>query len=198
MKFYFSFRSPYSWMAAHRLAERGLGSDSLRFIPWWEPRAEELTALQARGGDVLYTPMSKAKLLYALQDVRRQTAKLGLSLRWPVDKNSDWSIPHHLYLALEGSPLSAPFFAAVHRRRWLEGGDVWSWASMGDILRSLGEAKDPQALASTPAVREKALAALAEAHMDGLFGVPFFVSGFHRFWGVDRLDDFLALQGYET
>lgn len=192
MKFYFSFRSPYSWMAAHRLAALGVGTETLRFIPWWEPGVEELTALKAGGGDVLYTPMSKAKLLYVLQDVRRQTAKLGLQVRWPVDKSPDWSIPHHLYLALDGTPLAAPFFSAVHRRRWLEGRDIWSWNAMTEILRELGDSSDPQAFATAPAVREKALAALSEAHRDGLFGVPFFVHGYDRFWGADRLDDFLA------
>jgi hypothetical protein len=43
-----------------------------------------------------------------------------------------------------------------------------------------------------PAIRAEAVDCLEAAYEDDIFGVPYFRLGHHRFWGVDRVDDFLA------
>ncbi len=39
-------------------------------------------------------------------------------------------------------------------------------------------------------VREEATAALLHLDRDGVFGVPFFIAGREKFWGIDRLPRF--------
>ncbi len=82
--FYFSFRSPYSWMA-HRLAEQIPDLD-IEYRPFFEPDLVTEALLAERGGSVIYTPMSREKHLYMLQDVRRLAGRLGFPLTWPVDR----------------------------------------------------------------------------------------------------------------
>jgi 2-hydroxychromene-2-carboxylate isomerase len=40
-------------------------------------------------------------------------------------------------------------------------------------------------------IRQEGLEALRRAWRDGIFGVPFFVLGHEKFWGQDRVDEFL-------
>ena len=83
---YFSFRSPYSWMAVERLT-RAIPRihDRAEFSPYWEPDERTLDALQKRGADIRYAAMSKAKHLYILQDTKRLATRLGMRIAWPVD-----------------------------------------------------------------------------------------------------------------
>jgi hypothetical protein len=43
-----------------------------------------------------------------------------------------------------------------------------------------------------PELRARGVELLMDVCEDGAFGVPFFVHRFTRFWGVDRLPDFVA------
>jgi hypothetical protein len=49
-----------------------------------------------------------------------------------------------------------------------------------DPVRAAGAADDPR-------LRERGLECLLSAYRDDAFGVPFFVSGRDRFWGVERV-----------
>src|SRR5207248_235568 len=77
-RFYFSFRSPYSWLAARVIGGPGTDRHGISYIPFWEPDEITLRDLRALGGEFLYTPMTKAKHLYILEDIRRLATSAGV------------------------------------------------------------------------------------------------------------------------
>ncbi|NHC16219.1 DsbA family protein, partial [Motilibacter deserti] len=113
-RLYFSFRSPYSWMALHRL-QQALPDVHERFewLPYFAPDETTQSVLDARGIEMHYTAMSKAKHLYILQDVKRLTARMGLSMRWPIDIDPWWVLPHHAYFAARRAGAGLEFYNAM-------------------------------------------------------------------------------------
>ncbi|ANZ39752.1 isomerase [Lentzea guizhouensis] len=192
LRYYFSFRSPYSWLA-HRelLRSHGDVAAATTWIPFWEPDEQTTRMLGEAGGQVVYAVMSREKHFYVLQDVRRLAAARGLTFRWPHDPDPCWEVPHLAYLVAESCELGAEFAEGVHRARWEEGRDICDRGVIADIASGLG--LDPTRTANAAddlAVRERGVAALLAAHDDRVFGVPFFVRGFDHFWGLDRLATF--------
>ena len=76
IRFYFSFRSPYAWLAAERLdaefADLGVEIDSIPIYPTPETFPNDPVA----------TPNKSA---YVFQDVTRLTRAMGLKLRRPAN-----------------------------------------------------------------------------------------------------------------
>lgn len=193
-RFYFSFRSPYSWFGYRDLLSRHPDvADALEWIPFWEPDELSLRMLHDAGGEFPYTPMSRAKHLYILMDVRRLAAERGLAVTWPVDRDPCWEVPHLAYLVAADRGRGRDFVELVYRARWQRGADICDRDTVGDIATQLGLDRDELAGASERAdVRRRGVEALLAIHRDGVFGVPFFVSGFDRYWGVDRLEAFVG------
>lgn len=193
-RLYFSFRSPYSWMAVTRLLR--LIPDAhqrIEFVPFWDPDPVTAAALRAAGAGFHYTPMSKSKHLYILHDTRRQAAKLGLRMSWPVDDQPWWELPHLGWLLARRLGRAAEFYAAVVAARWERGVDVCQPPVLGRLADPLGIDGDRLVAApDQPDLRAEGVACLAAAYHDDIFGIPYFRVGRHRFWGLDRLDDFLA------
>ena len=193
-RFYFAFRSPYTWMTARRLEERfPAAHEQFEYIPYFDPDAITLDLLHAQGGDIIYTPMSRAKHLYILQDVKRLATKLGYAMAWPVDIKPWWDLPHLAYLKARRLGRGPEFFRAAYRARFERGDAIYQEDTIRDLAREVD--LDPVALlASTadPEIRHEGAQSLLRAHEDGVFGVPFFSMGFEKFWGLDRFDDFAA------
>lgn len=193
--FFFSLRSPYSWLAYRRLCERHDDVlHRLRWVPTWEP--DELTEklLADRGGVLPFAPMSRAKNLYILQDITRLTRESGRRMTWPLDRDPVWEIPHLAYLRARHQGAGAEFIAAAYQARWEQGRDICDRAIVAELGESLG--LDPDELASAvddPALREEGADSLLEVCENGAFGVPFFVCGDSTFWGAERVDAFAAL-----
>jgi 2-hydroxychromene-2-carboxylate isomerase len=193
-RFYFSLRSPYSWLAyldltAHhpRLCER------LTWIPFWEPDEPTLGLLAEAGGEFTYAQMSRPKHLYVLQDMQRQAAARGLALRWPVDRAPRWEVPHAAYLVAAGRGHGRRFLELAHRARWEQGQDICDPATVALIATQLGlAAGDLAGAADRDEVRAEGVRALLSAYRDGVFGVPFFINGYAKYWGVERLGEFVA------
>ena len=140
-----------------------------------------------------YVDMSRAKALYILQDVRRLAADRGLKITWPVDRAPCWEVAHLAYLVAREHDAGPRFIASVYRARWEEGRDISDRATIAAIGANLG--LDPVALATAaddPAVRRNGLRALQAIDTDGVFGVPFFIQGRDKYWGLDRLPEFVA------
>ena len=193
-RFYFSFRSPYSWIGARKIEERYPRERvSLDYVPYWEPEPDTLAELEAGGAEFLYRPMSRARQLYILQDVKRIWTQLGYRAVWPVDGDKPcWELPHLAYIQARRWGREREFFWAVSRARWEEGRNVTLPATIAAIGEAL--ALDPAALCDAyrnPAIRQEGLEALRRAWCDDVFGVPFFVLGHEKFWGQDRVDEFL-------
>ncbi|MEU5993614.1 DsbA family protein [Spirillospora sp. NPDC047418] len=193
-RFYFNLRSPYSWLAYRDLLGRYADlAARVEWAPFWEPDEPSLKLLAEAGGEFPYTPMSRAKHLYILQDVRRLAAERGLAIGWPVDREPWWEVPHLAHLVARRRGRGAEFVAAAYRARWEEGRDICDPATVARIGDGLG--LDPAELTGAvddPDVRAEGARALLEIYEDGVFGVPFFVNGFEKFWGVDRLAAFAA------
>jgi 2-hydroxychromene-2-carboxylate isomerase len=192
---YFSFRSPYSWIASHWL-ERHLTPDErahIRFIPYWEPRPDVRQALEDKGGRMLYTPMSRDKHLYILQDVRRLARGMGLAFRWPVDKQPEWELPIIGYLLAADQGRGDAYRATAYKMRWGLGADIHTLDAVAALLEGCGAScADVEAAVKQQRLVVNAVDILVEAGNRGVFGVPFFLVGADKFWGVDRLQAFAA------
>ncbi|MFE0106749.1 2-hydroxychromene-2-carboxylate isomerase [Streptomyces sp. NPDC059009] len=192
-RWYFSFRSPYSWMAYRDLVDRYPDvAAHIDWLPFWEPDDAALDELDRSNIKLPYVPMSKEKHLYILQDVRRLVRARGLEMVWPVDPAPRWEVPHLAYLAAQQLGAGPEFIRATYRARWEHGEDISEPSTMAKIGAEVGI--DPDAVAGAhadPGIREKGLKILNSLHRDGVFGVPFFIVGFDKYWGIDRLPGFV-------
>lgn len=190
---YFSFRSPYSWIAMRLLAERlGDACDSLEYIPFWEPDERTRTILKGMGADVLYAPMGREKHLYILQDIKRIASQFGYRMAWPVDRNPWWELSHLAYLFACSRGRGAEFFWGIHAARWEQGQDISLTSTVRGVAEGSGLDPDETMCAlEGDALRQAGAEVLYRSCVDGVFGVPFFIVDHQKFWGLDRLELFL-------
>lgn len=193
-RFYFNLRSPYSWLAVRELTERYPDvAEQVRWQPFWEPDVHHANVLNDHGGAFIYTPMSKEKHLYILQDVRRLATARGLPVSWPIDREPRWEIAHLPYFLAEEAGVGRDYVLAVSQARWEQGLDICDPRTIAEIGARLG--LDPIALRGAVedlAVHDRSREALLALHRDGVFGVPFFIVGREKYWGLDRLPAFVA------
>ncbi|WP_307821846.1 2-hydroxychromene-2-carboxylate isomerase [Streptomyces coffeae] len=192
-RFYFNFRSPYSWIAYRDLMGRYPDvAQAVEWHPWWEPDAEGERRMAERRRRFPYTAMSRDKHLYVLQDVRRLTADRGLTVTWPVDMDPVWEVPHLPYFLAVDADLGPAYIERVYRARWEEGRNICDRSTVAEIAEELGLPAGPLADAADDAELRggRGLAALLALSEDGAFGVPFFTLGYDKYWGVDRLSVF--------
>lgn len=191
-RWYFNFRSPYSWLAHHDLTARHADvAASIEWIPYWDPDPHSELLLADAGGSFLYTAMSREKHFYVLTDVRRLAADRGLTVSWPLDRDPVWETAHLAYFLAADRGVQTAYTDLVYRARFRDGEDINDPSVIARIAGSLG--LDPAAAggaAEDPALRERATAALMSAYRDGVFGPPFLIAGREKFWGLDRLDRF--------
>ncbi|WP_431044259.1 2-hydroxychromene-2-carboxylate isomerase [Streptomyces sp. P1-3] len=194
-RFYFNFRSPYSWLAHHDLTVHHPDvAGAVEWHPWWEPDERNEHRLDAAGGGFPYVPMSREKHLYILQDVRRLTRDRGLPVTWPIDENPVWEVPHLAYFVARAEGRGPEYIERVYRARWLEGRDICARETVARIAEELAlPVERMTGAADDEELREReGLPALLAISRDGAFGVPFFTYGYDKFWGVDRLPAFVA------
>ncbi|MFF7559734.1 2-hydroxychromene-2-carboxylate isomerase [Streptomyces pseudovenezuelae] len=199
-RIYFSFRSPYSWLAFHDLTtHHPQVVESLEWRPFWEPDAPSERLLAEAGGRFPYTPMSREKHLYMLGDVRRLAARRGLTVTWPQDVDPWWEASHLAYLVAAAEGRGLAFAERVYRARWQEGLDISDRATIGRLAADVGVSADAaEHAADDDGIRAEGTRALLDIHRDDVFGVPFFIHRRQKFWGVDRLTDFLTALGEPT
>jgi len=193
-RFYFSLRSPYSWLAHRDLTARHPRlADTLEWVPFFEPDEWSLKLLDEAGGSFPYSPMSPAKHRYILQDVRRLATERGLSVSWPVDREPVWEVPHLGYLVAARHGMGREYVTLAARARWELGQDICDRSVIGGFGAGLGIDGEELASASDdPEVRAEGVRVLLEIQRDGVFGVPFFVDHYDKYWGIDRLPAFVS------
>lgn len=193
-RFYFSFRSPFAWIGSRLLEERFPDAyEQIQYVPYWDPDAHSLALLHALGGEYLYTPMSKAKHLYILLDIKRLATHYGYSLTWPVEVDPWWDLPHLAYLMARQVGKGAEFIRAAYRARWERGENIFTIEAIRQLALEVGADADALVTASeNEAIRTEGAAALYLAYQDDVFGVPYFKYGNERYWGVDRFGAFAA------
>ncbi|GAA1221574.1 hypothetical protein GCM10009578_075090 [Streptomyces rhizosphaericus] len=194
-RFYFNFRSPYSWIAYRDLMDRYPDvAQAVEWHLWWEPDADGERRMAEHGHHFPYSAMSREKHLYILQDVRRLTTDRGLAVSWPVDHDPVWEVPHLPYFLALDAGLGPAWIERVYRARWQEGRDICDRTTIAEIAEELGlSAERAAAAADDEELRGgRGLRALLAVSDAGAFGVPFFTHGYDKFWGVDRLAAFVA------
>lgn len=192
-RLYFSFRSPYSWLAVRRLrAAVPDMSSEFECFPYWDPDEKTSAALAERGGEFHYVQMSRAKHLYMLMDTKRLAHRSGTEMAWPVDVDSWWELPHlgWLYARREGREWE--FYDEIVAARWGRGEDICTPAVVAAAASRAS--LDPEQTVAAPhdaSIRNEAADCLYQAYLDDIFGIPYLKWGRHRFWGLDRVDAFL-------
>ncbi|MFD4630234.1 2-hydroxychromene-2-carboxylate isomerase [Streptomyces sp. NPDC058284] len=193
-RFYFSLRSPYSWLAYRDLLDgHPRLAAALEWVPFFEPDEMSRKLLAEAGGSFPYTPMSPEKHRYILQDVRRLAAERGLSFGWPVDREPVWEVPHLGYMAAARHGKGPEYVALAARARWEFGQDICDRSVIADLGPELGlDGGELAASSDDPELRAEGVRVLLEIQRDGVFGVPFFIDHYDKYWGVDRLPAFVA------
>ncbi|MDG9720239.1 2-hydroxychromene-2-carboxylate isomerase [Streptomyces sp. DH24] len=193
-RWYFSLRSPYSWLAYRDLMDTHPEVlDAIEWLPFWEPDEETTRLLAEEGVTLPIVAMSRAKNFYILQDTRRLTTERGLTdITWPIDRDPCWEVSHLAWIAAEDEGRGKDFVAAAHRARWQEGKNISEPEVIAAIATDLGlDAERLSTAHQDPELRKRGAAYLAESAHDGLFGVPFFINGRDKYWGVDRVAAFV-------
>lgn len=179
LRFYFSFRSPYAWLAFYRLSKI---SDRLpapiEYIPLFPPKPFP--------GDPVASPQKTA---YVAEDVGRFAKAYGLPLQWPKPFDTDWKRPHAGFLYALDQGRAVEFGLAAFAARFSRGEDLGDDATLIGVAERCG--LEPDAVirsADDLALQRRVLKGVVRGQREGLFGVPFFVYGPHRYWGNDRLE----------
>jgi 2-hydroxychromene-2-carboxylate isomerase len=184
IRFYFSFRSPYSWLATERF-ESELGDLAVEIVRLPVYPTPELSP-ELFPSDPVRIP---AKIVYIAQDVRRLARERGLTVRFPSAADPDWSISHAAFLGAERQGAGHRFMLEVFRKRFGEGLDLGEDGVIADAARRAG--LDPDVILS--AAHSEELRAQASAgwrlgvERDRIFGVPSFVYAGKLYWGQDRM-----------
>ena len=180
IRFYFSFRSPYAWLAAERLeSELGDLGVPIERLPIY-PTPELFPNDPARNPD---------RLAYTVQDILRLARERGLTVRFPPPGDPDWALAHAAFLGAQRHGAEHPFMLAVFRKRFAEGRNLGEDSVIAEAARDAG--LDPDAIlaaAHSPELRAEAAAGWRRAiERNRIFGVPSFVYAGKLYWGQDRM-----------
>lgn len=184
IRFYFSFRSPYAWLATERL-ESELGDLAVEIARLPVYPTPELSP-ELFPNDPVAIP---AKVAYIVQDVLRLARERGLTVRFPPAADPDWSISHAAFLGAERQGAGHRFMLEVFRKRFGEGLDLGEDGVIADAARRTG--LDPDVILSAAHSEELRAEAAAGWRLgverDRIFGVPSFVYAGKLYWGQDRM-----------
>jgi 2-hydroxychromene-2-carboxylate isomerase len=180
IRFYFSFRSPYAWLAAERL-EAELGDLGVPI---------ERLAIYPTPGSFPNDPAAiPEKVAYTVQDIVRLARERGLALRSPPPGDPDWAFSHAAFLGARHHAAAHRFLLAVFRKRFCEGLDLGKDDVVAAAAREAGLEPDVIVAAGhSPELRAEAAAAWrAGVERDRIFGVPSFVYAGRLYFGQDRM-----------
>ena len=180
IRFYFSFRSPYAWLAAERLEPElgGLGVPIERIPVYPTPALFP--------NDPATMP---AKVAYMVQDIRRLVRERGLTVQFPAAADPDWSLSHAAFLGAQQQGAGHQFMLEAFRKRFCEGLDLGDDIVIADAAHRAGLDRSMiLAAAHSEALRSEASDGFRLGiERDGIFGVPSFVYAGKLYWGQDRM-----------
>jgi 2-hydroxychromene-2-carboxylate isomerase len=182
VRFYFSFRSPYAWIAAERWhIELGDLSPRVERIPFY-PTPETFP------NDPVRVP---AKLKFVVQDMLRLARDFQLAVRPPAALDTDWRRAHAAYLGVAASEPSRAhaFMLEMFRARFSRGLDV----ALPDVIVGAATRAGVDARVADEAAASQRLQDEVSGNFelgqrrDGIFGAPSFVYREQLYWGHDRM-----------
>lgn len=194
---YWSFRSPYSYLAVPRLRELGEAYDvDVRMRPVYP------LAVRSEG---FFTKQDPLFVPYLVRDSRRQGEFLGLPLVWPnpdpvvigTNLNGAAEQPHldllmPLGVVASHRPQALAFYDEVSRLIW--SGQDMPWNEGDKLARAIARAGlDMAELQAEAASKGDQIVAEIEANQEahraaGHWGVPTMVFEGEPFFGQDRLE----------
>lgn len=179
LEFFFSFRSPYSYLAAPRAFALSDRYDV-------EIRFRGVVPMAMRGQAV-----PRAKRLHTLRDCKREADRLGMPFGRVHDPIGDGAlrclrVAEH---AADAGRVQA-FVLEASRAIWSQATDV----SRDDGLRPICERAGLEWAGCAAALQDSALGDRVEASTQrladlGHWGVPVFVLDDELYWGQDRIED---------
>lgn len=185
IEFYFDFVSPYSYLAAHELAN----------------------IAERRGCKIDYRPIDLVATKLAAGNNGPATAQMPLKLQYAMADFTRWGKRYNLPLAFsrEGAPVTevenkgtfyaidrgqaAQYVNVMWRRTFGEGG----LHGKADVLRAAAaemgwDADEFLAFCSSDEAARRYAQSNSGAHAKGVFGAPTMIVGTELWWGNDRLD----------
>jgi 2-hydroxychromene-2-carboxylate isomerase len=180
VRFYFSFRSPYSWLAWLRVDHALQGLDvTLERLPVFPP--------PNFANDPAAVPN---KLAYIRKDTARIAEAYGFTAAPEIKLDTDWVRPHAAYVYAQDQAKGLAFGRGLFEARFVHGLDVGEDAVMAEVARALALEADPLvAAAADPVYQTRVVQGMIQgAQEDSIFGVPYFVFRGETFWGNDRIE----------
>lgn len=179
VRFYFSFRSPYAWLAFYRInkVRHDLPVD-FEFIPVYPP--EEFNNDPKK---------NIRKTVYIGEDIKRFTDAYGLLLSWPKPFDTEWLIPHTAYIYAEEQGKGIEFALEAYASRFSSGQNIGNTEVLKAVANRCGLNGDELSEASHNAEYQARLAErMSQGNKDKIFGAPFFIYQGQKYWGNDRID----------
>lgn len=180
IRFYFSFRSPYAWIAAERLdavlGDLDVAIESIPIFPTADLFPNDPT-------------LNHRKLAYILQDIPRLARECGLTVRFPSSSDTDWAFAHAAYLGAESRGRGKQFMLELFRKRFCEGLNVGDERVVAEAASRAAIQPDAIVAAGhSEVLRAKAAGGWQLAiDRDQIFGVPTFAYAGRLYWGQDRM-----------
>lgn len=192
--YFFATVSPFVYLAGQRLeAVAAKHGASISYKPL------DPAALFARTGGVTLAQRHDSRKAYRLQELRRQSAKLGLPINlqpqfWPVNPApSGYAI---IAAQAAGGGDVGALAHGLARACWAENRNIAEDEVIREELVKAGFAANVADRGMLSAAETYAVN-LEEAVSRGAFGVPFYMVGDECFWGQDHIEDLdLYLAGH--
>jgi len=179
LRFAYSLRSPYAWIAAKRIVPRVHPDVAVRWLPLYPlPTFPNF-------GNLLPT-----KVRYLIDDLIRLAKVYDLPLGRPPAEEPDWAVAHTACVAADSMGCGPAFTRALMDARLSRGEDVASESVIRNAAAACGA--DAASVLTACADTEQRAAVARDIQTrydeDGIFGVPMFVlPDGARFWGHDRM-----------
>ena len=189
MDFWYEFASPYSYLAAMRIADMAKAKGvEVKWRPFLFGAIFKMMKLPAPP-----MQMCPQKFEYMWLDVVRQAKRRGLEMNQPPEFPRSAVLPSRVALIGLGEGWGEEFSRAVFQANFVHGEDI----ATPDVIDKILEGMDQDApaileQASSQEIKDQLRAQTQEAFDIKIFGVPTFMAGDEMFWGDDRLE--LALE----
>jgi 2-hydroxychromene-2-carboxylate isomerase len=177
LEFWFSFRSPYSYLALGRTAELAARYDV-------ELRIRPILPMVARGLSV-----PREKRFYIVRDAHREAERLGLpfgDICDPLGKGVEHALAVSKLAIERGRGLD--FLESAARGAWAEAKDLASYVDLREVVERAGlDWADARNAIADESWRVWVGDNAADLDGAGLWGVPSWRTGDYVTWGQDRL-----------
>ena len=180
VRFYFSFRSPYSWLGFYRLQ---------KILDQLPVTVEYIPSYPQTDSSIDDPTKNKLKRMNIGHDIKRFTDAYGLNLNWPKSIDTDWQLPHIIFLYALDNHLGVEFMMKAYTARFEHGLDIGNKEILKNICKEIGLNPDKAIGAADDKYYQEHYEQFDKIKQrDNFFGVPFFVYDGEKYWGNDRIE----------